>query len=212
MAYLLPVGDPRRELVDPDELSKGVGYYSDNEELHTLMEFLARYVRVVHCNRFFKNKLFLNKGRSYVEILTPSDIAFAICLLKNSLEMWKHKIANDGDAGDTKPLFSAGEGKKREHGETMWSKEGIKYFNTAQKNWTEAYVKNSREYHILALYWKEWIEDEGTTYMIGDDKGMKKKSVHSVLRTREKGETMKGAGRAKKIVHMEEEEEEEEDE
>jgi hypothetical protein len=211
ITYLLLIADPRRALLDPDELAKGVGYFSDQEELNTLMEFLARYVRVVHCNRFFMNKLFLNKGRSYVEILTPSDIAFAICLLKNSIGMWRHKMANNGDAGNTKPLFSAGEGKKREHGETVWSKEGLRYFKETQRNWMEAFVRGSRDYHILELYWKEWINDEGKTYMIGDEKGMKQKSAHSVLRTREQWETVKGAGKAKKVVQMEEEEEEEEE-
>jgi hypothetical protein len=189
-----------------------VGYLADNEELDTLMEFLARYVRVVHCNRFFMNKLFLNKGKSYVEILTPSDIAYAICLLKNGIAMWRHKIANNGDAGDTKPLYSAGEGQKRNHGESVWSKEGIKYFNTALENWNQAFGQGSRDFHVLQLYWKEWIEKEGKTYMIGDDKGMKKKSVHSVLRTREQGETVKGTGRAKKVIQMEDEEDDEDEE
>ena len=86
--------------------------------MDTLMEFLMQYVQVVHCNCFFIDKLFLNKGKSYVEVLTPSDIAYAICLLKNSIEMWRHKIANNGNARNMKPLFSMGEGKKREHGET----------------------------------------------------------------------------------------------
>lgn len=119
ISILVPA-DPKRALLEPDNLAKGVAYYEEEEELNTLMEFLARYVRVVHCNRFFMNKLFLNKGKSYVQVLTPSDIAFVICLLKNSIEMWRHKIANNGDAGTTRPLFSVGEGVKREHGESTW--------------------------------------------------------------------------------------------
>ena len=205
------IADPNRALLDPDNLAKGVSFYEEEEELDTLMEFLARYVRVVHCNRFFIDKLFLNKGKSYVQVLTPSDIAFAICLLKNSVETWRHKIANNGDAGNTRPLFSAGEGVKREHGESTGSKEGIKYFKDAQRNWMEAFVPGARLTHILDLYWREWIDNEGKTYAVGDGKGLKTKSAHSILRTREKGETVKGAARAKKVVQPEEEEEEEDE-
>lgn len=176
------------------------------DELIELMGFLAQYVRVVHCNQYFMNKLFLNKGKSYVEVLTASDIAYAITLIKNSHEMWKHKFQNNGDAGGKKPRYSSGEGKKREHGESTWSAEGIKYFQNAEKAWTDAFRKDSRANTVLTLYWKSWIEDEGMTFILGGNQGMNKKTAHSILRTRNEGETKKSA-RAKKVIEPVEEEE-----
>ena len=178
------------------------------DELIELMEFLAQYVRVVHCNRFFMNKLFLNKGKSYVEVLTASDIAYAITLVKNSHEVWKHKFQNNGDAGGKKPLYSSGEGKKREHGESTWSADGIKYFQKTEKAWTDAFREDSRAHTILTIYWKKWIEDEGMTFSLGGtNQGMKNKTAISILRTRKEGETNMSTKAKQKVIEPVDEEE-----
>ncbi len=36
-----------------------------------------------------------------------------------------------------KPLFSKGEGQKQERGESLWNKEGLKFFRSAQEKWKE---------------------------------------------------------------------------
>ena len=129
-------------------------YKNDESALCDIMKFLARYVRVVHCNRFFMNKRCLNKGNLFVEVLTASDIAYAITLLKNSLQVWRHKFQHDGDASGKKPLYSSGEGKKREHGESTWSDEGIAYFKKVKKAWNDAFRRDSHAHTILTIVWK----------------------------------------------------------
>lgn len=86
-----------------------------------LFTVIIAFSRITH-------KVFLNKGKLYVEELTASNIMYAIYLLKNHcIEVLKHKIANVGENdGTVKPLFSMGEGKKRVHGEMTRSKEDIK--------------------------------------------------------------------------------------
>ena len=49
--------------LDPDSFAKGVLYESMDE----LMDFLVRYVQLVHCNSYFKSKLALNEGKSYID-------------------------------------------------------------------------------------------------------------------------------------------------
>ena len=90
-----------------------------------------------------------------------SDIAYATTLLKNSLEVWRHKFQHDGDAGGKKPLYSSGEGKKQKHGESMWSADGIAYFKKVEKAWNDAFRRDSRAHTVLTIFWKKWIEDEG---------------------------------------------------
>jgi hypothetical protein len=40
-------------------------------------------------------------------------------------------------------LFSTREGKRRESGKTVWNNDGLEFFYTAERNWTEVY--NSKE-------------------------------------------------------------------
>ena len=96
--------------LDPDSFAKGVLYWDEAESMDELMDFLVRYVRLVHCKSYFKSNLTLNEGNSYIDMLTANDIAYAICLLANGLESWRSKKANGGVADkDTKMRFSAGE-------------------------------------------------------------------------------------------------------
>ena len=53
--------------------------------MEELMGFLVAYVNV-HCDCYFVNLLVNNPGgSSYLDIVTPSDIAYGATLLKNSV-------------------------------------------------------------------------------------------------------------------------------
>ena len=62
-----------------------------------LMEFLASYVRVVHADRYYKNLLIKNRGSSYLDIITASDIAYVVSLIKNSDDVWLKRKTADGE-------------------------------------------------------------------------------------------------------------------
>ncbi len=49
--------------------------------------------------------------------------------------MWD-QAKNPGTSPEKKarPLFSAGEGRKRESGVSVWNKEGLEFYYTAEKN------------------------------------------------------------------------------
>ncbi len=89
-----------------------------------LMEFLARYVRKVHSDCYIKKALKQDPGTSFLDITCPSDIAYVICLLVNSMEIWIDALDNTNKDGNKegkkekrKPRFTAGEGKKQVFGE-----------------------------------------------------------------------------------------------
>jgi len=46
--------------------------------------FLAKYVRKMHSDSEIKRELKNNKGMSFLDLITPSDIAFVICVVKNA--------------------------------------------------------------------------------------------------------------------------------
>ncbi len=54
-----------------------------------------------------------------------------------------------------KPLFTLGEGQKRSFGKTMWSREGLKYFQKVERTWQEAYG-NKEEMLALINGWERW--------------------------------------------------------
>ena len=179
------------------------------------MVFLVRYVVHIHNYRYFKTLMAINEGTSYIDLLTASDIGFAITLLKNALKPWRSRKANEGTANegkadkDTKMLFSAGENVKRDHGKSTWSREGREYFKTAENVWKRAYTRGTEDYKKLRKHWNHWIENNGKGYMVGGKEGTKKKSIHSILRTVPKGETSRLAAARKKAIALDEEEEEE---
>jgi hypothetical protein len=86
-----------------------------------LYEFLARYVRKVYPDTDIKNDLKNNEGFSFIDRITPSDVAFVISILENGCNVWDQtiKMKQLGAAvhGEReirlRPLFTGGKGKKK---------------------------------------------------------------------------------------------------
>ena len=53
------------------------------------------------------------------------------------------------------PLFSKGEGRKRESGISMWNKEGLAFYYTVEKNWKEIY-NDKEQFSVLINGWETW--------------------------------------------------------
>ncbi len=107
-----------------------------------MYKFFARYVRKVYSDSDIKTDWKNIEGLSFVDRITPSDIAFVISVLKNGCNMWDKNIkmkqlgvAVHGDRAMKKPpLFTGGKGKKKEQCKSLWSGEGLKYLKRAEKN------------------------------------------------------------------------------
>ena len=163
-----------------------------------LMEFLARYVRKVHSDRYIKNALKQDPGTSFLDIICPSDIAYVICLLINSHEIWIDALNNKNKDGNKqgkkekkKPLFTAGEGKKRVFGECMWNEDGKNAYTYALCNWQKAYDPNEPQYKMLRDEWEQWVSTKAQTMVLGT---WTKKTITSVLATRTEEEVSNAKG------------------
>ena len=172
--------DKNRDTLDPDELATAPDLEDDG-----LYDFFARYVRRVHSDDFTKKTLFKNPQTSFVDIIGPSDIAYIICIIKNSGEVWdqnmKMKAKGDRAIGSgeekKKPLFTKGEGAKRIKGETLWNNEGRKYFARAEAKWREIY-NDEEQMKVIYNKWEVWIDTKGKEIKIGDGS---KKTFKSVM-------------------------------
>ncbi len=133
--------DKNRDDIDPDKLKNRITNYPSREEKEILYMFFTRYVRKVHSNSAIKSELRNNEGLSFVDIFSPSGIAFVISVIKNGWDVWDQKIrmkelgaAVHGEwEVKVRPLFTEGTGKKKEQGKSLWSDEGMKYFMHTEK-------------------------------------------------------------------------------
>jgi hypothetical protein len=116
--------DKNREKIDPDKLRNRLDTYILSSNKAIVYKFFARYLRKVYSDSDIKTDLKNNEGLSFIDKITPSDIAFVISVLKNGSKVWDQNIkmmqlgaAVHRDREIKKwPLFSRGKGKKKEQG------------------------------------------------------------------------------------------------
>ena len=92
LAFVSTIGDDNRGSVDPDMLKEGMKNYMNSMAQVYLYKFIARYVRKVHTDSIIMRDLSENVGVSFIDMITPSDIAYVICLVKNGKDRWDKKI------------------------------------------------------------------------------------------------------------------------
>ncbi len=160
--------DKNRDNIDPDKLKNGITDYPSPEDKEILYMFFARYVRKVHSDSAIKSELRNNEGLSFVDIISPSDIAFVISVIKNGWDVWDQKIRmNELGAAvhvkrevNVRPLFTEGTGKKKEQGKSLWSDEGMKYFKHVENTWRKVY-KNDEMMRGIYGGFETWLNKYG---------------------------------------------------
>jgi hypothetical protein len=84
--------DKIRENIDPDKLRNRLNNYILSSDKAIVYKFFARYVRKVYSDSDIKTDLKNNEGLSFIDKITPSDIAFVISVLKNGCKVWDQNI------------------------------------------------------------------------------------------------------------------------
>jgi hypothetical protein len=104
--------------------------------------FFARYVQKAHSGGAIKSELRNNEGLLFIAIISQSNIAFVVSVIKNGWDVWDQKIrmkelgaaVHGKREVKVRPLFTEGTGKKKEQGKSLLSYEGMKYFKHAEKH------------------------------------------------------------------------------
>ena len=95
----------------PDELQAGIEKFIEYGSLHRVFEFFCHYIRRLYSDAWLTRKLKTYHEQSFFQIVTPSDIAYIISLVKNGKAMWDQEMdvvaKNQDDEGE-------GEGKVEE--------------------------------------------------------------------------------------------------
>jgi hypothetical protein len=91
--FFLLTGDPGRETLDPDLLGKMVKNEQGSNLLNQIFNLIARYKLKVQSDEHIRKVLMrYNAGRSFLNIIGPSDIEYIVSIIKNSKGMWDQDI------------------------------------------------------------------------------------------------------------------------
>ncbi len=105
-------------LVDPDLLGEMVKIEQGSNLLEQIFNLIARYVRKAHSDEHICMAIRYSAGRSFFDVIGPSDIAYIVSLIKNSKGMWDQDIqvqelgaeAMENPEKKLKPLLNSGSG------------------------------------------------------------------------------------------------------
>jgi hypothetical protein len=79
---------PNRSNVDPDIYQMGIQTFIDNNSFGELFKFITIYVRRLYSDAYLQKKMKTYYNKIFSELITPSDIANIIALIKNGKGMW----------------------------------------------------------------------------------------------------------------------------
>jgi hypothetical protein len=85
--FFLSTGDPGREMLYPELLGEMVKIEQGCNLINQIFNLIARYVRKVHSDEHIRRVIHYSAGRSFLDIIGPSDIAYIVSIIKNSKGM-----------------------------------------------------------------------------------------------------------------------------
>lgn len=171
--------------IDPSETEEPQDEDEETEEQQErnredLYYLLTKFVSKIDGVMAIKNYCEDHKGKTYLDLLTYSDVAYFCAVMRNLEETWDYEyrmtlasgeerrkyndpqeIEDDGERAqyiEPKPRFTGGVKKKRELFKMMWSEEGTQYYKKAEGVWKEALADESvREW--LQEGWHDWVRE-----------------------------------------------------
>jgi len=128
-----------------------------------VFEFLLNYVGRIKLDKDWRKLLKKNPEKPFLPFVTPSDIALILALIKNGLGMWEQGRRQQDNPTQLEnkalPLFTKGEGQKRESGRRIWNNEGLNFYYTAERNWKKVY-NDKDELSDLCNKWERWEPED----------------------------------------------------
>jgi hypothetical protein len=79
-------------MLDPDLLGEMVKIEQGSDLLDQIFNLIARYVWKVHSYEHICKVIHYSSGRSFLDIIGPSDIAYIVSIIKNSTGLWDQDI------------------------------------------------------------------------------------------------------------------------
>jgi hypothetical protein len=86
------MGDPGRQMFAPDLLREIVKIEQGSDVLDQIFNLITRYVWKVHSDEHIRKVIRYSAGRSFLDVIGQSDIAYIVLIIKNSKDMWNQDM------------------------------------------------------------------------------------------------------------------------
>ncbi len=133
----------------------GAGFktYADLKIEKTVYEFMCTYIWRIKPNAKWKKLLKNNPGSPFFCLVTPSDIAYILAIIKNGKDTWdqEKRLENDLEADPEKKakmLFSVGEGRKGEICKSVWNNDGLEFYYMVEKIGERCTIPRNYFWHL----------------------------------------------------------------
>ncbi len=73
--------------MQPDHFKEGINEFIRNDNLDLVFSFVCNYVCKLYSDKYLTKVLKMSPGTTIFQVLTPSDIAYVVAVLKNGKEM-----------------------------------------------------------------------------------------------------------------------------
>ena len=137
---------------DTTMLANGPVSYLENEQgvaLNKFFTFIKEYVKYIYKVGEIKKWLYRNKGKSMLDFITPSDVAYCVSFIENSRDLWEQDMLVKAGSSEEQtkykgivleteaerekhakkiPKFTKGEKTTRTSGAVMWNQEGERFY------------------------------------------------------------------------------------
>ena len=78
--------------MNPDKFKDGYGQLIDAQARDEFYFFIAHYVRKVFSDNKIVQYLRISTGASFLDLISISDIAYVLTIVKNGRDMWDERI------------------------------------------------------------------------------------------------------------------------
>ena len=120
------------QTVLPDNVCNGYSLTNTPEQNADCIKFIANYASVLYSNKSVKKWLDNHPDKSFLEMITASDMGIVVTLVKNSQDVW-----NNPSNAEAKTLFKGAGVSKRQFGGNAMNNEGFSYYNNCCKKWSD---------------------------------------------------------------------------
>jgi len=120
---------------------------------------MDKYMSGLYVSHSISNWITKNKGKHFLDMVTMSDMAYTVAVIKNSYEAWdeEHAIDNavEGEEQEVyrrpqktvKMKFTNRVGKKRQCNMSGWSTDGIHFYNSVRASWRALITRYYVDYY-----------------------------------------------------------------
>ena len=139
--------------------------YPTYEDLETFLYFLDKYAFHNLGSHAFAKFTRNNPNKTLVDKLTSQDIAYAVLIYEDRMDVWEEGLRKDDDGfvRSAKHKYHVAEGTKLPKFGNGWKENGRAYFQELCGQFDNL-IKNEKYFEALSEYWQNYLRKYHRSY------------------------------------------------